>query len=68
MSNPGRTGAKPYWNEIFQFGDSIGKQEPCHKDVCRRPIELLVPHLIADWANLKATSFVVIQNRPEDAW
>ena len=68
MSNPGRISAKPYGNEILQFGDSIGKQEPCHQDVCRRPIKLFLPHLIADGANLKAASFVVIQDCPEYAW
>src|SRR5215470_19829166 len=68
MSNPGRIGANSYGNEILQFGDSIGKQEPCHQDVCRRPIELFPPHLIADWANLEAASLAVIQNCSEDAW
>src|SRR5215472_12496715 len=68
MSNPGRIGANPHRNEIFQFGDSIGKQEPGHQDVGGRPIELLGAHLVGDGANLETASLVLIQNCPEDAW
>src|SRR5215472_2387125 len=67
MPIPGRVSGKPYRHEIFQFSNSIGKQESRHEDVCGGPIELFVPHVIADRANLKATSFVVIQNCPKDA-
>src|SRR5215472_8092695 len=68
MAMPGRVGGQPYRHEIFQFSDAIGEQESRHQDVCRRPIELFAPHLIADRADLKATSFVVVQNCAKDAW
>ena len=68
MSNPGRIRANPHGNKIFQFGDAIGKQEPCHQYVGGRPIELFLPHLIADGANLEAASLIVIQNCSKDAW
>src|SRR6516225_3151052 len=68
MPIPGRLGRKPYGHEILQFSNSIRKQESRHEDVGGRPIELLVPHVIANRANLKVTSFVVIQNCPKNAW
>ncbi|MCU1305765.1 MAG: hypothetical protein JWN45_460, partial [Acidobacteriaceae bacterium] len=32
-----------------------------------RPIELFLPHMVTDGANLEPASLVVIQNCPEDA-
>src|SRR5690349_13925706 len=68
MVIPARIGRKSHRHEVFQFRNSIPKQESCHQDVRGWQIQLLVSDIFTNSLNLEPPALVVVENCSEDTW
>jgi effector-binding domain-containing protein len=63
---PWRVRRKANRHEVLQLSNPVRKQEARYQDIRRGPIKLFVPHMIADWGDLKSASIYVVQERSKD--